>query len=66
VPTRVQYTCLYSRGAAPEPGAATMAFGALASLCLGGRALKRWKKQRRSESQGDAGEPAHDLPQTAA
>jgi hypothetical protein len=50
----------------PEPGAATMAFGALASLCLGGRALKRWKKQRRSEPQGDAGEPAHDLPQTAA
>ena len=50
----------------PEPGSATMSFGALASLCLGGRALKRWKKQRRSEPQGDAGEPANDLPQTAA
>jgi len=33
----------------PEPGTATMAFGAVASLCLGGRAFTRWKKQRRRE-----------------
>lgn len=59
-------TSILTPAPVPEPGAATMAFGALASLCLGGRALKRWKQQRRSEPQGNAGEPAHDLPQTAA
>ena len=54
--------------AVPEPSLATMAFGALASLCLGGSALKRWKRQRRGELQGDAREPGStsDLPQTAA
>lgn len=50
----------------PEPGASTMAFGALASLCLGGSALKRWKKQRRGGPRPADHTPAGELPSTPA
>ena len=59
-------TAILTPAPVPEPGAATMAFGALASLCLGGRALKRWRQQRQREPRRDDQDAAHDLPQTAA
>jgi hypothetical protein len=56
--TEVNTPILAGAQPVPEPGTAAMAFGAVASLCLGGQAFKRWKKQRRREQPQEQSAPA--------
>jgi len=50
----------------PEPGAAALAFGGIATFCLGGGAVTRWKKRRLSRTRTAGEEPAADLPPSLA